>query len=135
MSMGAIAERVGADADALSRILKLLSAYGIFSLADDAVFHSDASRTLSSDHPQSTRNLARMFGLSFIWQTFEALEHSVRTGTPAATKVCPGGLWPWLAERPQASAVFNGAMIGKAFGQVAAVVDSYDFSRFERSLT
>lgn len=125
-----IAAPLRVDADALGRILNLLSAYGIFSVSAETVSHTDASRTLRSDHPQSTRDLARMFGLSFFWQTFEALDHSVRTGAPTAPKVHADGLWSWLAERPDASAVFNGAMMGKSFGQVAGVIQSYDFSRF-----
>lgn len=132
VAFGDIADRLGADGDALARILKLLSAHNIFLVSDGAVSHSDASRTLRSDHPQSTRDLARMFGLSFFWQTFEALEHSVRTGAPAATKVHPGGFWAWLSESPEASAIFNGAMIGKSFGQVRGVVGSYDFSPFRK---
>ena len=127
-----VAARLEVDSDALGRILNLLSAHGIFAVSDGAVSHSEASRTLRSDHPQSTRDLARMFGLPFLWQTFEALEHSVRTGTAAAAKVHPEGLWAWLSERPEASAVFNGAMIGKSAGQVAGIVDCYDFSPFSK---
>lgn len=132
VTMADVATRLDVDADALGRILNLLSAHGIFLVSNGTVSHSDASRTLRSDHPQSTRELARMFGLPFFWQTFEALEHSVRTGTPAAAKVHPEGLWAWLSERSDASAVFNGAMIGKSFGQVAGVVGSYDFARFRK---
>jgi hypothetical protein len=130
VEIDAVASRLGVDADALGRILNLLGAHGIFSVSDGQVTHSDASRTLRSDHTQSTRDLARMFGLPFFWQTFEALGHTVKTGAPAATEVHPGGLWAWLSERPEASAVFNGAMTGKSFGQVAGVVESYDFSSF-----
>ena len=127
-----VARRLEVDADALGRILNLLNAHGIFVLSEGSLSHSEASRTLRSDHPQSTRDLARMFGLPFIWQAFEALDHTVRTGTAAAAKVHPEGLWAWLSQRPEASAVFNGAMIGKSSGQVAAVVESYDFSRFRK---
>jgi hypothetical protein len=127
-----LAHKTGAHADALGRLLKLLSAHGIFSVSGDGVSHSDASRSLRSDHPQSTRDLARMFGLPIFWQSFQALEHTVRTGMPATTEVHPGGFWAWLSERPEGSAVFNGAMIGKSFGQVAAVVSSYEFSSFRR---
>ena len=126
-----VAQSVGADADSLGRVLRLLSAHGIFSVTGGEVSHNDASRTLRSDDPKSTRDLARMFGLPFFWETFAALDHTVRTGRPAVEKVHPEGLWAWLSERPDASAVFNGAMIGKSFGQVAGVVTSYDFSRFE----
>ena len=56
----------------------------------------------------------------------------MKTGAPAAASVHPERLWTWLSKRPEASAVFNGAMTGKSFGQVAGVVGSYDFSRFEK---
>lgn len=128
--IGKVAGSLAVDGDALGRILGLLSAHGIFSVADGAVSHTGASQTLRTDHPQSTRDLARMFGLPIMWQTLEALDHSVRTGAPAAAEVHPGGLWAWLAAHPEASAIFNGAMIGKSFGQVAGVVESYDFSPF-----
>ena len=127
-----LARKTGADADALGRILRLLSAHGIFRADGDRVAHNPVSDTLRTDHPQSTRDLARMFGLPFFWETFGHLDHSVRTGRPAVDKAHPDGLWTWLAQRPEASAVFNGAMIGKSFGQVAAVVGTFDFSRFGR---
>ena len=127
-----LARKTGANADALGRILRLLSAHGIFSVDGDTVSHNPVSAALRSDHPQSARDLARMFGLPFFWETFGHLDHSVRTGRPAVEKARPEGLWAWLAERPEAGAIFNGAMIGKSFGQVAGVVESFDFSRFSR---
>jgi hypothetical protein len=130
--VGEIAALTGSHADSLGRLLRLLSAHGIFCFNDDCVSHSNASRTLRSDHPQSTRDLARMFGVPVFWETFAALDHTARTGRPAIEKVHPEGLWAWLSDHPEASAVFNGAMIGKSYGQVAGVVASYDFSPFGR---
>lgn len=127
-----LAGKTGADADALGRILGLLSAHGIFSVDSGTVSHNPVSSILRSDHPQSARDLARMFGLPVFWESFGHLDHSVRTARPAVEKAHPDGLWAWLAERPEASAVFNGAMIGKSFGQVAGVVGSFDFARFSR---
>ena len=127
-----LARKTGADPDELGRILRLLSAHGIFSVDGATVSHDPVSATLRSDHPQSTRDLARMFGLPFVWETFEHFDHTVRTGRPAVEKALPEGVWAWLAERPEASAVFTGAMIGKSFGQVAGVLESFDFSRFSR---
>ena len=131
-SVGELAAKTGSDADALGRILRLLSAHGIFSVDGETVAHNSVSDTLRSDHPRSARDLARMFGLPLFWETFGHLDHSVRTGRPAVEQAHPEGLWAWLAERPDASAIFNGAMIGKSFGQVAAVVESFDFERFSR---
>ena len=127
-----LARKAGADPDALGRILRLLSAHGIFRADGDTVSHNPVSTILRSDHPQSARDLARMFGLPFVWETFEQFDHTVRTGRPAVEKALPEGVWAWLADRPEASAVFNGAMIGKSFGQIAGVLESFDFSRFAR---
>src|SRR5687767_11362462 len=56
----ALASAVGANADALARVLRLLSAHGVFELDGDAVRHSPTSLLLREDHPQSARAFVRM---------------------------------------------------------------------------
>lgn len=125
-----LAGSVGAHPDALGRVLRLLAAHGVFECQDERFRHTPASRLLRSDHPQSLRSLARMFGLPINWAIFGALEHTIRTGLPAADKVLPGGFWAYFAEHPEESGIFNAAMAGKAHAQVAGVVAAYDFSGF-----
>ncbi|MGI8782978.1 MAG: methyltransferase [Acidobacteriota bacterium] len=126
-----LAKAVGAHPGSLGRVLRLLSAHGVFESQGDTFGHSPASRLLRTDHPQSMRAFARMLGLPITWEAYGALEHAVRTGVPAADKVFPGGFWAYLAAHPQASSIFNGAMAAKAHGQVAGVLASYDFSGFD----
>lgn len=121
----------GVDADALSRALRLLSAYGIFQPCKDGWGHTPASRLLRKDHPQSMRSFVRMIGLPINWQTFELLNHSLCTGQPAAERVTPGGNWAYYAQHPEEGRIFNEAMTGKAHGQIAGILAGYDFSRFE----
>jgi hypothetical protein len=59
-----LATSVGANADALGRVLRLLSAHGVFAGQDGRFLHSPASRLLRADHPQSMRAFVRMFGLT-----------------------------------------------------------------------
>lgn len=125
-----LATSVGAHPDALGRVLRLLSAHGVFESQGDKFQHSAASRLLRTDHPQSMRSFARMFGFGINWATFGELEHSVRTGLPAGEKVLPGGFWAYFAEHPEKNSIFNQAMAAKAHGQVAAIVAVYDFSGF-----
>ncbi len=125
-----LAADVGANPDALGRVLRLLAAHGVFEQRSDRFAHSPASRLLRTDHPQSLRGLARMFGLPINWATYGAMDHSVRTGRPAAEKTLPAGIWSYFAEHPEEGTIFNAAMVGKAHGQIAAVVGAYDFSRF-----
>jgi hypothetical protein len=71
-----------------------------------------------------------MFGLPVNWEIVGGLEHSIRTGVPAAAKVIPGGFWAYFADHPEESSIFNAAMTAKAHGQVDAIVAAYDFSKF-----
>ncbi len=125
-----LASEVGAEPDALRRVLRLLAAHGVFEFHDGAFRHSPASRLLRSDHPQSLRAVVRMFGLRMNWASWEALNHTVRTGLPAADKVVPGGFWAYFAAHPDDSVIFNAAMEAKAHGQIAGVIAAYDFSGF-----
>lgn len=126
-----LAAELHADPDALSRVLRLLSAHGVFKMQGDLFTHTPASRLLRTDHPHSMRAFARMFGLRAFWDTQGALQESVRTGKVAAQEVLPGGFYAYLEADPEASAIFNSAMAAKAQGQVAGVVGAYDFSAFQ----
>lgn len=123
-----LAAATGANADALSRAMRLLAANGIFEYRDGLFAHSPASRLLRVDHPQSLQQLARMFGLDFFWRVVGDIEYSIRTGNPSANHVLDGGIWAYLLSDAEAGRVFDAAMTGKAHGQVAGVMASYDFS-------
>jgi len=125
-----LAKSVGAHPTSLARVLRLLSAYGVFAIDGDKVRHSPASRLLRSDHPHSMRPLARMFGLDVNWNAYSEFDHRVRTGQPATTKTLPGGLWDYFGKNPEEGRIFNEAMVAKAQAQVPAVVAAFDFSRF-----
>ena len=130
VELAEVARQTNCNADALGRLLRLLSAHGIFDCDGSSVRHNDASNLLRSDHPQSARALARMFGVEVFWASFLELGHSLRTGESATARRFPEGLWEWLGQRPEASAIFDQAMTAKAHAQVAGVVDAYDFSQF-----
>ena len=127
-----LATATGTNPDALGRVLRLLAGHGVFAAEDGRFRHNAASRLLRADHPQSMRAFARMFGLATNWRIFEALEHSLRTGAPAAEKVLPAGFFARFAAHPEEGRIFNAAMVAKAQAQIPAIVASYDFARFSR---
>src|SRR6185436_19814281 len=118
------------DAGALARTLRVLSAEGIFEARDGAWGHTPTSRLLRSDHPQSMRSFVRMIGLPVYWRGFEYFADALRTGESVQEKVVRGGFWKYLSENPDAARLFDEAMIGKAAGQIAGILGSYDFSAF-----
>ncbi len=125
-----LAVSVGAHPEALGRVLRLLSAHGVFESCDGKFRHSPASRMLRTDHPQSMRDYVRMWGLPPFWASFGEMEQSVRTGLSVGDKVIPGGLWAYVAQNPDANAIFNATMVTKARTQIAGVLAAYDFSGF-----
>jgi C-methyltransferase len=130
VSVADLAARCGADPDALDRILRLVTAHGIFEHRPDGYTHTEASRLLRSDHPMSMRAFSRMMGLPVFAATFNALEHSVRTGSPAAELVDSKGVWSYLQDHPGEAEIFGQAMAAKAGADIAAILAAYDLSRF-----
>ncbi len=131
MSVNQLSSDCGADPDGLDRVLHLLTAYGIFQRHADGYGHTEASRLLRSDHPMSMRAFPRMMGMPVMRATFDQLEHSVLTGSPAIELIDDKGLWPYLIGHPEEHGIFGEAMTGKAAGDIAAVLGAYDFSPFD----
>jgi hypothetical protein len=127
-SAAALAAATGAHPEALERALRLLAANGVFARVDGLFAHSPTSRLLRSDHPQSLRPLVRMFGLPPMWTMVGDIEYSLRTGLPSGDHVLEDGPWAEFSRNIEWSRIFDAAMTAKAYGQVAGVVASYDFS-------
>ncbi len=126
-----LAKAVEAHPQSLARVMRALAAVGVFEEVDGSFRHSPASRLLRSDHPQSQRSFARMMGMAVHWAAYGELEHSVRTGEAAMTRIAPGGTFDFFATHPLESRLFDEAMTGKSQEQIAAVLAAYDFSEFK----
>jgi len=127
----ALATTTAAEAGALDRVLRLLALYGVFEYANGVVAHTQASRMLRQDHPQSMRPLVRMFGLPGFWAAVGELASAIRTGEPSANRALRGGIWGYLTQDPEASRIFGEAMTAKAHGHIAGILKTYDFSSFQ----
>jgi hypothetical protein len=130
-SAAELAASTGADAGALARALRLVSAYGIFEERGEGYVHTPTSRLLRNDHPQSMRSFVRMLGFPMYWKSFELLSHSITTGKSALEQIIPEGQWAYFAQHPEFSQIFGEAMAGKAHGQIAGILSGYDFSPFQ----
>jgi hypothetical protein len=132
-TIATVASKVGANGDALGRVLRLLASRGIFRLDGGRIFHNAASRFLRRDHPASLNAFARMFGQSIQWQSASDLIHVVRTGEAVASRVFPdGGLWGYFAAHPGEGAVFGQAMAEKSAAQIADILAAHDFGQYGR---
>lgn len=124
-----LAAAVGADPDALYRVLRALAGSGVFSEVAPATFGSTPlADTLRAGGDGSLRNWARLWGVPERQAAIGALLHSVRTGEPSFNHLHGISWWSQLAERPDQAAVFAAAM-GELSRQLhAATVRAYDLS-------
>jgi hypothetical protein len=67
LSAEILAAATNTHAGALGRVLRVLSASGVFEQQEGTYTHSPASRLLRSDHPQSMRSFVRMQGIPVLW--------------------------------------------------------------------
>jgi O-methyltransferase domain/Dimerisation domain len=126
-----LADGVGANADSLDRVLRLLVSLGIFSVSDGRYGHNTLSRAIREDNPHSMRAYLRFVGTPLFWDSYGALEHVVRTGATGVSKIEPRGVFAYFQEHPEIATIFDGAMRGKAESAIGPVLAAYDFSEFE----
>lgn len=129
-STEALAKATSTQPQALYRMLRLLASLGIFEWRNGTWKHTQSSRFLSSNHPESLRDYVRMLGLPVFWSAFEDLEHSLRTGECAFAKRHPEGVFAYLAKHPEESRIFDSAMTSKSHRDIAAILPAYGFSQF-----
>jgi O-methyltransferase domain len=89
------------------------------------------SDVLRADAPNSMKPLARWICDPFHFRIYAELQHSVKTGQPAADKVYGVPVFEHFAQNPELSAVFNDAMTAMSAVMIPAVLEACDFSGIE----
>lgn len=106
-----LAPRIGADADALHRLLRMAAVDGIVRLDRRGRFRlTRLGSTLRSDAPISLGDWARYMGLESTRRAWGDLTESVRTGESAFRRVNGTSVWDWFASHPEEERLFAGAM-------------------------
>lgn len=131
MSASEIAAKTGADPDAIFRALRLMASHGVFSMSEDKFSHTEGSRLLRQDHPQSLRPWVRMIGSSLNWNTYGILEHTIRTGEPGRSALIEGDFFAdYLPKHPELGKLFDESMTSAGRQRIPAIVRAFDFSKF-----
>lgn len=122
-----LADAVGADRDALRRLLRHLVVRGVLTHSPDGGYGlTPLGEALREDHPAGLRawfdtGTGGRGELSFV-----ELLHSVRTGGAAFPVRYGKGFWEDLADDPERTAVFHrglGRDVARREGEVAAALD------------
>jgi hypothetical protein len=126
-SADVLAREAGANADALYRVLRMLSAEGIFEeIAPRHFALTSLSKPLRTGSP--ARELIHWIADPFHFKVYSEALRAVRTGQPAAEYVTGLPVFEHIGRTPELSEVFNDAMTSLSEIVIPAVIEAYDFS-------
>src|SRR5262245_56339060 len=132
VALGEIAKATRTDPACLGRLLRFLSAYGIFVEASQNLFcNTRLSLVLRSDHPNSLRASLRRIG-DFWWSAVGDMEQSIRTGQSAFTHRHGMDFFQYLKANPDVQKRFDQGMASTSDADDAAIATAYEFGRFRR---
>jgi hypothetical protein len=122
-----LAERAGANPDALARLLRHLVQHGVFAEPRPGEFAANQTAALLRTGQPAAEwlNLDGFGGQMDL--AFTGLMHTLRTGEPAWEQVFGRPFWDWLDAKPAMSASFDAVMA--VDGGNSAVAEGYGWSK------
>jgi hypothetical protein len=131
LGLDELAERVGANPDALGRLLRALISRGIFRRRRDGRYDlTPLARTLRWDAPDSMAAFARFVGSPQEREHWSHYIDAVRTGEAVVPKLRGMEGFDWLETQRELSDVFNAAMTNISELAAGAVTAAYDFAGY-----
>jgi hypothetical protein len=125
-----LAAAVKTEPKTLRRLLRALSCYGLFAERPDGTFaHTDMSRLLREDDPNSLRAIALWCTEPWTWDAWPLLDEAVRTGRNVVEDLYGKEFFPYLNEdAPESADVFNRAMTTSSVQSARDVAQFLDLS-------
>ncbi len=126
-----LANRVGANADALSRLMRALIGIGIFCQRSDGRYAlTPLSDTLRTDAPVSMAGMARWVGSPQHREHWSHLTDAIRTGNAVVPELRGKPAFEYLADEVELGDIFNSAMTNVSEFATVPLTAAYDFSAF-----
>jgi C-methyltransferase len=131
LTIDELGDKVGADPDALRRLLRALIGRGVFRRRHDGRYELNSlAGTLRSDAPASMAWAARFYGSREQRERWTLLVESIRSGRSVVPVLHGKESFDYFAEYPQHAELFNRTMTSISQLTDAAVVAGYDFSAY-----
>jgi O-methyltransferase domain/Dimerisation domain len=128
LGLDELADRVGANPDALGRLLRALISRGIFRRRSDGRYDlTPLARTLRWDTQDSVAAFARFVGSAHEREHWSHYIYAVQTGRSVVPKLRGVEASEWFPSHPELSEVFNQAMTNLSEIAVGAVTAAYGF--------
>jgi C-methyltransferase len=126
-----LADRVGADADALRRLLRALISKGVFRRRRDGRYELNSlAGTLRSDASISVTWAAQFYGSAEQRERWTLMVESVRTGHTVVPALRGKESFDYFAGQPELAKLFNQTMTSVSELTDGPVVAGFDFSAY-----
>jgi hypothetical protein len=126
-----LAHRVGADADALDRLLRALVSRGVFRRHRGGAYGLNAlADTLRSDAPTSMAGAALFYGSPQHREDWSTLAEAVRSGKATIPMLRGKTAFEYLNDDPHLAKLFNDAMTSVSALAEGPVVAAFDFTAY-----
>lgn len=123
-----LAVRAGLHPLSLERVLRALTAFGVFTELHPGTFgNNDASR-LFRNRPGGLRNYALFATSEQYLRSAAALGHSLETGGAAHDHVFGQTVWDYMRENPEEAAAFNRGLAEVRKDEHGEVAQAYDWT-------
>ncbi|MEO6795735.1 MAG: methyltransferase [Candidatus Dormibacter sp.] len=121
---------VGANPDALDRMLAFLVSAGLLGRSGDGRYRNNAaSDRLRRNHPESVRDWILFSGADWVWDVWNQLGHSIRTGESGTVRAHKVPFFEYVGQaNPAAGSVFTEALAFFSRFHGPIVAGKYDFS-------
>jgi O-methyltransferase domain/Dimerisation domain len=123
-----LASQIGADPQALYRLMRATASVGVLSEGPDGKFsQTPMSTVLRTNATPSLRALAIMGNREWHARGWSHLEYCVRTGKQTLDQIYGAPIFEFLKQNPAEAQIFNDAMTQISMMDSPAVADAYNF--------
>ena len=123
-----LAKQIGANPQALYRLMRATACVGVLSEGPDGKFsQTPMSAVLRSNANPSLRSLAIMGGREWHARGWSSFEYCVRTGKQALDDLYGAHIFEFLKQHPEEARIFNDTMTDLSMIDSPAVADAYNF--------
>lgn len=126
-----LARHVGANPDALDRLMRALVGEGVFRRTRDGRYAlNPLGDTLRTDAPVPMAGMAKFMGAPQHREHWSHLADAVRSGESAIRTLRGMEAFDYVASEPELGKIFNDAMTSMSELAITPVIGAYDFTRF-----
>jgi hypothetical protein len=124
-----LAAQIGANAQALFRLMRATACVGVLSEGSNGKFsQTPLSSVLRTNATPGLRGWVAMYGREWHTRGWGVLSHCVRTGKQAIDEIYGQPIFQFFAQHPEESAIFNEAMTNLSALDGPATAKAYSFA-------